>query len=314
MFTNIKINSFRSAEFSGFLYGLLSAFFYSLAAIFMRQLTELNSPFSLTICLKESFAAVFAVPFVLWGLYNGSISRHQWRFWGLLFGVSAAMQILGNMTYLWIFSVAGIAVGLSCIWTGGLLSAQLYDLFCLRERFNIRVFFGLIVILAAVVFIGIGMSLNDSTGTPSATAISTTWGGVLIIIFSGLLVGTMSSSTMAAVRYSRKNDVSFWVPILLVPGSGTVVLGIWSLIEHGSAIQTALTGEQLFYITLAGLANLAAFIALVKGLLIAPLAFMNLMNASQVALGALAGIFWFAEPSNGYIIAGVILTIVAILL
>ena len=40
---------------------------------------------------------------------------------------------------------------------------------------------------------------------------------------------------------------------------------------------------------------------------------MNLLNASQVALGALAGIFWFMETSNGYIIAGIVLTIVAIL-
>ena len=38
-----------------------------------------------------------------------------------------------------------------------------------------------------------------------------------------------------------------------------------------------------------------------------------LLNASQVAMGALAGIFWFMEPSNGFITAGIVLTIVAIL-
>ena len=60
-------------------------------------------------------------------------------------------------------------------------------------------------------------------------------------------------------------------------------------------------------------ANLIAFAALVKGLGTTSLAYMNLLNASQVALGALAGIFWFMEPCNGYIIAGIVLTIVAIL-
>ena len=41
---------------------------------------------------------------------------------------------------------------------------------------------------------------------------------------------------------------------------------------------------------------------------------MNLMNAAQVAIGALAGIFWFNEPTNVYIYTGIGLTIAAIFL
>lgn len=295
---------------SGFRYGLLSALFYSLSAIFVRQLTELHSPYALSICLRESFAAFTALPFIIIGLCKGTIPSNQWRFWGLLFLVSSVMQILGNMTYFWLFDTAGIAVALACIWTGGLITAQLYDYFGLKEKFSFRTFIGLIIILGAVCFIGFG--LGQTPGRQGTLCVEGARMACMVIL-GGLLVGVTNSSAMAAVRFAHKNAVPFWVPVLLVPGSGAVVLGIWSLMEHGCAVTTVLTSEQMFYIALSGLANLAAFLLLVKGLFGSGLALMNLMNASQVAFGAVAGIFWFSEPSNVYLITGIILTVIAVL-
>lgn len=294
----------------GFLYGAVAAIFYTVSALCVRQLTVLDSPYALPLFVRESVAAFVALPIVIVGLIRHTIPTNQWRFWGLLFGVSCLMQILGNITYFWLFKAAGIAIALSCIWTGGLFSAQTFDLVCLKERFNVRTFIGLSIVLAAVCCIGIGLGQGDGALSSLSKYGA---GAIALIILGGLLVGIMNSSTMASVRVAHKNNVPFWVPILLVPGSGTIVLGILSLMEHGSGILTALTYEQFGVALLAGVANLIAFAALVKGLGTTSLAYMNLLNASQVALGALAGIFWFMEPSNGFIIAGIILTIAAIL-
>ena len=294
----------------GFLYGAVAAIFYTVSALCVRQLVAMDSPYALPLFVRESVAALVALPIVIVGLIRHTIPTNQWRFWGLLFGVSCLMQVLGNITYIWLFDMAGIAIALSCVWTGGLFSAQTFDLVCLKERFNVRTFIGLSIVLAAVCCIGIGLGQSANTLTSLSKYGA---GAIALIILGGLLVGIMNSSTMASVRVAHKNNVPFWVPILLVPGSGTIVLGILSWMEHGSGILTALTYQQFGVAFLAGVANLIAFAALVKGLGTTSLAYMNLLNASQVALGALAGIFWFMEPSNGYIIAGIILTIAAIL-
>ncbi len=363
----------------GFFYGAVAALFYTISALCVRQLVAMHSPYALPLFIRESVAAFVALPIVIVGLIRHTIPTNQWRFWGLLFGVSCLMQVLGNITYIWLFDMAGIAIALSCVWTGGLFSAQTFDLVCLKERFNVRTFIGLSIVLAAVCCIGFGLGgeaplpnradrvgsqvevgsaetgvfgdktsssrpcgfaparlpktapvgrFDPSLATRNSQLVTSNQehpvsaltslskygaGAIALVILGGLLVGIMNSSTMASVRASCKNDVPFWVPILLVPGSGTIVLGILSLTEHGSGIFTALTYQQFGVAFLAGVANLIAFAALVKGLKTTSLAYMNLLNASQVALGALAGIFWFMEPSNGFIIAGIVLTIVAII-
>ncbi len=294
----------------GFLYGTIAAVFYTISALCVRQLVALDSPYAAPLFVRESVATLFAAPIVIVGLLRHTIPTNQWRYWALLFGVSCLMQVLGNITYIWLFDMAGIAVALSCVWTGGLFSAQTFDLICLKERFNLRTFVGLTIVLAAVCCIGIG--LGQSEHTLDSLSHYGIW-AIAIIILGGLLVGIVNSATMTSVRVAHKNSVPFWVPVLLVPASGTVVLGILSLMEHGSGILTALTYHQFGVAFLAGVANLIAFAALVKGLGTTSLSYMNLLNASQVAMGALAGIFWFMEPSNGFITAGIVLTIVAIL-
>lgn len=294
----------------GLFYGAIAALFYTVSALCVRQLVAMDSPYALPLFIRESVAALVALPIVIVGLIRHTIPTNQWRFWGLLFVVSCLMQILGNITYIWLFDMAGIAIALSCVWTGGLFSAQTFDLVCLKERFNVRTFIGLSIILAAICCIGVGLGLSAHTLSSLSKYGA---GAIALVILGGLLVGIMNSSTMASVRVANKNNVPFWVPILLVPGSGTIVLGALSLMEHGSGILTALTYEQFGVAFLAGIANLIAFVALVKGLRTTSLAYMNLLNASQVALGALAGIFWFMEPCNSFIIAGIVLTIIAIL-
>jgi drug/metabolite transporter (DMT)-like permease len=39
----------------------------------------------------------------------------------------------------------------------------------------------------------------------------------------------------------------------------------------------------------------------------------NLLNASQVALGAMAGVVLFDEPRNAWLVTGIVLTVLGIL-
>jgi len=59
----------------------------------------------------------------------------------------------------------------------------------------------------------------------------------------------------------------------------------------------------------AGLFNFAAFVALASSLKVLPVVAVNLINASQVAMAALAGVLLFAEPVTATLLAGIVLTV-----
>ena len=59
---------------------------------------------------------------------------------------------------------------------------------------------------------------------------------------------------------------------------------------------------------LAGLFNAVAFLALTKSLQLVPVVYFNALNATQAAMGALAGIMLFAEPSTWLLWLGVAMT------
>jgi drug/metabolite transporter (DMT)-like permease len=65
---------------------------------------------------------------------------------------------------------------------------------------------------------------------------------------------------------------------------------------------------------MAGLFNAAAFYALSKSLQMLPVLQYNLLNASQTAFAAVAGVFFFGEPITVALQLGVALTIAGLVL
>ena len=64
----------------------------------------------------------------------------------------------------------------------------------------------------------------------------------------------------------------------------------------------------------AGAANLLGFISITKGLQWTTIVRANMLNASQVAIGALAGLMLFKEPASPWLFLGVLLTVFGICL
>ena len=62
-----------------------------------------------------------------------------------------------------------------------------------------------------------------------------------------------------------------------------------------------------------GVCNLIAFFALVRGLQLTTVLHVNMINAGQVATAAVAGMLFFDERFNYWLVAGVCLMIVGIL-
>ena len=62
----------------------------------------------------------------------------------------------------------------------------------------------------------------------------------------------------------------------------------------------------------AGMLNFTAFVALAAALKSLPVVAVNLINASQVAMAAIAGIILFAEPITASLMIGIALTLLGL--
>jgi drug/metabolite transporter (DMT)-like permease len=70
--------------------------------------------------------------------------------------------------------------------------------------------------------------------------------------------------------------------------------------------------EQWAWMLAAGLLNLIAFMAITGGLALTSVVRANVLNASQVAMGALAGVWFFNESFNAWLGLGIVSTIVGV--
>ena len=116
----------------------------------------------------------------------------------------------------------------------------------------------------------------------------------------------------AAIRYVSNARMSVPLTVLVVTGTGSIVLGILCLIRLGPAAMLATDQTVLNWIIVSGLCNVIAFLFITKGLHLTTLAHANVLNGSQVALGSLAGIFLFHETCNSWLLCGIALTIIGI--
>jgi len=95
---------------------------------------------------------------------------------------------------------------------------------------------------------------------------------------------------------------------------GVLTLGPLSLGMLGTERLLSTSPEEFGWMYAAGTLNLIAFLAITKGLELTTVVHANVLNASQVAMAAVAGMMIFDEPLTAWLIAGVSLTIVGVMM
>ena len=95
---------------------------------------------------------------------------------------------------------------------------------------------------------------------------------------------------------------------------GVISLGPLSLWQLGIEGWGQTPPGDFVIMLLAGGFNLIAFLAISKGLQLTTIVHANVLNASQVAMAAVAGLLLFAEQPSPQLVLGICLTIVGMML
>jgi drug/metabolite transporter (DMT)-like permease len=285
---------------------IISAVGYTATNICLRFLADHANPV-LVICVKELVTVAVVGP---WLLYLGRRALLTWpRPQALvpLVVVGLATQLVANLGLLWSMSVVGLAVAIPAALGIALAGSAVLGRVLLGERVSPRsgVAVGLLVASIVLLKLGADRGVQLATADPVMVALA---------VGAACLAGVTFATLSVTIRHSVTGAVSPYVVVFVVTGMGVISMGPLSLWQIGFQGWAETPYSDFGMMLLAGAFNLIAFLAITKGLQLTTIVRANVLNASQVAMAALAGLFLFAEQPNAQLVLGICLTIAGSLL
>ncbi len=278
----------------------------------MRQLTTLHCDTALAVFSREFTTTVFMGLWLLSQAIQGRSTLPRGRTLAELLLVGFVVQLIGNTCLQWAMGVVGLAISIPAFYGTVITTGAFLGWLWLGEHVTPRSIGAIVLLMTALVLLGLGA---ESTGKSVAleNALSPTAWLLLLAVLGAGLAGIISGLLTITIRHSVMRGALPTAIAFLVPMTGAVSLGPVSLYRLGWTALCHTSGEQLLYMGGAGVFNLLGFLAIINGLQRTTVLYANAVNASQVALAAIAGMMLFREPPNAWLILGVCLTIAGIL-
>lgn len=321
-----------TGRFVGPLFGVSAAIFYTLANIALRGSTAVD-PF-LVSAVKAAPTVLFLLPLVGWMGWSGRVIASDWR--PLLPFVAAALvgQIVGNTGFQIALGRIGLAASVPITLGVMIATGGLFGRWLLGEPVRPRTVVAMVVLIVAVVILSRSHAAPPDTtappgtkaitgrkappgtkATPGRKAVADTTGGSVSAM--GTVLGALCAAASGAayalfgamVRRTLNTGLSAPATMLASGLVGTIALWAITWTRLDAASLASVTSPQWSVMALAGLFNFVAFVSLSLSLKVLPVVAVNLINASQVAMAAVAGVLLFAEPITGTLVVGIGLTL-----
>lgn len=297
----------------GTVFGLTSAIGYTGANAFLREASILSDPVWVS-CVKAVPTTVMFLPLLVWQWSQGQPPCNTRR---AVIGLSIAGllgQAVGNVSFQYALGVIGMALSVPlCLGTllfGTALLARLW----LHEPVTTRSALAMLVLLGAVAVLSFGA--GDAHRAVQQQQPHTQHDGwaVALAVAAACISGFTYAFLGAVIRRAVTGHATLAATLVVVSIVGLVSLGPMSYYFVGLDAMRATTWQQFRPMLLAGLFNAAAFYALSKSLQLLPVLHYNLLNASQTAFAAVAGVLFFREPVTPALGLGVALTVAGLVL
>jgi len=287
---------------------LFSALCYTATNICLRAVIQIDPAW--VICVKETVSVAVVGPWLLWRVIRGERFSFPWKALAVLASAGLAVQLAGNLSIQWAFGVVGLAISMPLVLGVNLAASGLLGMFCFREMLSPRSIFAIVLVILSITLLSLGAAGKDSWAESLPAASGTLV--VLLGIGAACLGGSMFATLGAAIRYAAGARVPVAVNVVIVTGIGVIALGAISLARLGFEGMRSTEPEALLWMIASGVFNLLGFALIIKGLQLTTLVHANVLNASQVALGAAAGILLFHESHNPWLLTGIALTVMGI--
>ena len=286
-------------------FGMVAAVMYTAANIALRQCVDVD-PF-LVSAVKAAPTVIVLGPFLAWMLVRRETIATSYKMVPRFIAASLLGQFVGNAAFQISLGVIGLAASVPITLGVLIIGGAILGRVILHEPVRLRTILAMITLIAAVIV----LSLPDATVKPAqSTSTLPIWVGALCAAASGAAYALFG----VVMRQTLTGGLSAPATMFISGMVGTIALWSVTLLRIGVGPLEMITFDQWAVMAAAGAFNFSAFVALSVALKSLPVVAVNLINASQVAMAAVAGVVLFAEPVTGPLIAGILLTFVGLLI
>jgi drug/metabolite transporter (DMT)-like permease len=290
----------------------VSALAYTAVYVVMRQLTTLRCDPVWAVFNREMVTAAVVGLWLLWQARRGRSTLPSGTVLGRLLLVGLLIQVVGNVCVQWALGIVGLAITIPAVYGAAITGGAVLGRVWLGERVSFRSMAAIAILLASLALLGqgaesVGSAIAGTDAVPAGPFV------LAIAVAAAGLGGAVFSVLSITIRHSVTRTTSPMAVAFLIPLTGVISLGPICVYRLGVDQLAGTPWEQLALMAAAGLFNLVGFVAIIHGLQRTTVLHANALNASQVAMGSLAGIALFHEPPNPWLLVGVCLTILGIL-
>lgn len=292
---------------------MASALAYTASNICMRRLSVLLAGYDWamwTTCNRELVSVVVVGLWLLWAALRGGLPRVPLKGLGMLILVGLAVQLAANLSLQWSFGVVGLAVAIPAVFALMIIASAVLGRVLLSERVSRRTGWAIGLLLCALALLGVATYVAGGSGRLAAGSL---W-RLALGIAAPCLAGTIYALLTITIRHTVTRQMPVSMVVFVTTAMGVVSLGPLSVWRLGLPELQATTLMAWVWMLSAGTFNLLGFLAITKGLQLTTVVHANMLNATQVAMGALAGLVGFGEPVTVWLVLGVGLTVVGVAL
>ena len=225
-------------------------------------------------------------------------------------------QLGGNVLFQWALSVIGISLTVPLCLGAIILSSTVLGRMWLNEGVSGRTLISIALLIGSIWILSLGAREAAASGhntLPPAGHADPAAGPGTVLVGGAVLAACASGLAYAllgvAIRRSIISGTSVTGTIWTVAVTGVMSLALLAQARLGVAGILATSGHDLQVMVTAGTCNFIAFLSLGRALKLTTLLYVNALNASQVAMAAVAGLWLFNEPSSAALLWGVGLTV-----
>jgi drug/metabolite transporter, DME family len=292
---------------------VVAAIGYTVSNVCMRQLSALHCDPTWATFNRELVTVLVVGPWLLAEALRGRRILPPWPICCTLILVGLAVELGGNLGVQWAYGKIGLATTIPAVFGTMLTASAVLGWALLGETVSLRSAGAIGLLLVALLSLGLGAGAASQSMARSA-AVAPGSLATALAVGAACLAGIIYATFSVTVRHAMSGATRLSLLMVIITGTGVLSLGPVSLYRLGTAHLLATPAEHLAWMFAAGAANLIAFMAISKGLQVTTVVRANMLNASQVAMSALAGVALFGEPPNPWLIAGVIITSLGIVL
>ncbi len=317
----------RSPTVLGTILGVVSAIGYTATNICLRAVVHCD-PIWVS-CVKATPTAFVLAPWLLVGPPLSASRLPTGKALAALILAGLLGQLGGNVLFQWSLSVLGISLTVPLCLGSIILFSAVLGRCVLNEPVTPGTVISMSMLVAAIWALSLGAGAardadrsSGSTATASGEpGLAATWvmpdpaghNGNPGLLWAAICASCAAGAAYAILGVALRKSVmgrgsvvgSTWTIAIV----GTVSLGVLSHWRLGWQGLLATSAADFQAMVAAGICNFVAFLSLVRALQLTTLIYVNALNASQVAMAALAGFYWFAEPASPALMLGVGLTV-----